>query len=141
MYDITRETDALRQQARMTETKRKRKRKRTNDGRPACRISLCGDAAHLHEEVLPEVMLGEFHTAARALEVIDFVEELYVGATSLLGLPVTQGRLAEVHTSYFPRARGISTGCRDMFGNDIYRSAIFGSALLDEKIWLGRSHE
>jgi len=104
-------------------------------------ISLCGHAAHLHEEVLPEVMLGEFHTAARALEVIDLVEELYVSATSLLCLPVTQGRLAEVHTPYFSRARGISTGCRDMFSNNIYQSAIFGSALLDEKVWLGRSHE
>ena len=30
---------------------------------------------------------------------------------------------------------------RDMFGNDIYWSAIFGSALLDEKVWLSRSHE
>lgn len=30
---------------------------------------------------------------------------------------------------------------RDVFGDDIYWSAIFGSALLDEKVWLGRRHE
>lgn len=40
---------------------------------------LCGDAAHLHEKVLSEVVLGEFHAAIRALEVIDLVEELQVG--------------------------------------------------------------
>lgn len=27
---------------------------------------LCGDTAHLHKEVLPEVVLGEFHAAIRA---------------------------------------------------------------------------
>ncbi len=26
---------------------------------------LCGDTAHLHEKVLPEVVLGEFHAAVR----------------------------------------------------------------------------
>jgi len=64
---------------------------------------LCRDAAHLHEKVLPEVVLGEFHVAVRALEVVDFVEKLlYVGATSLLRLPVTQGSLSKVHAPYLP---------------------------------------
>jgi hypothetical protein len=27
---------------------------------------LCGDTAHLHKKVLPEVVLGEFHAAIRA---------------------------------------------------------------------------
>ena len=29
-------------------------------------IFLCGDTAHLHKKVLPEVVLGEFHAAIRA---------------------------------------------------------------------------
>ena len=29
-------------------------------------VALCGDTAHLHEKVLPEVVLGEFHAAIRA---------------------------------------------------------------------------
>lgn len=60
----------------------------------ACYSMLCGDTAHLHKKVLPEVVFGEFHAAIRALEVIDLVEELYVRASTLLGLPVTQGGLA-----------------------------------------------
>jgi len=81
---------------------------------------LCRDAAHLHEKVLSEVVLGKFHVAVRALEVVDFVEELYVGATSLLGLPVTQGGLSEVHAPYLTRAGRVPFKRRDMFGNDIY---------------------
>jgi len=112
-----------------------------------------------------------------------------VSAPSLLGFPVTQGGLAEIHAPYLSlfgemkipkknkkerrssgrgvRARhsnfndqpcsqgtlerrwtcvnGVIGGClaqnsRDMFGDDIYWSPIFGSALLNEKVWLGRSH-
>jgi hypothetical protein len=29
-------------------------------------MSLCGDTAHLHKKVLPEVVLGEFHVTVRA---------------------------------------------------------------------------
>jgi len=34
---------------------------------------------------------------------------LYVSATSLLGLPVTQGRLAEIHTPYFSLSGNLSS--------------------------------
>jgi len=81
---------------------------------------LCRNAAHLHDEVLPEVVLGKFHVAVRAFEIVDFVEKLYVGAASLLGLPVTQGGLSEVHAPYLPRAGRVPFSRRDMFGNDIY---------------------
>lgn len=27
---------------------------------------LCGDTAHLHKKILPQVVLGEFHAAIRA---------------------------------------------------------------------------
>jgi len=81
---------------------------------------LCGDAAYLHKEVLSEVVFGEFHAAICALEVVDLVEELYVRASTLLGLPVTQGGHAEIHTAYLSRACGIPSRSRDVFGNDIY---------------------
>jgi hypothetical protein len=32
----------------------------------ACYRMLCGDTAHLHKKVLPEVVFGEFHAAIRA---------------------------------------------------------------------------
>jgi len=80
----------------------------------------CGNAAHLHEKVLPEVVFGEFHPTIRALEVIDLVEELYVSASSLLSFPVTQRSLAEIHAPYLSRACRIPFRGGDMFGDDIY---------------------
>jgi len=65
-------------------------------------------------------MLGEFHATVRALEVIDFIEELYVRAASLLGLPVAQGGRAEIHAPNLSHAFRISSGGGDVFGDDIY---------------------
>jgi len=83
-------------------------------------VYLRGDTAHFHEKVLSEVVFGEFHPTARALEVTDVVEELYVGAASLLGFPVAQGGLAEIHAPYLSRACRVPSRGGDVFGDDIY---------------------